>query len=95
LFEIAACDFCAAAEMVLARNKAVEGCLEAHGLAVKDLHPPPVDISTEWAYGRSPTRSDAHVRLNSGARTWRSPTPSDAHYPPELWRAHMALSHSL
>ena len=56
--------------MVLARNKAVEGCLEAHGLAVKDLHPPipPVDISTEWAYGRSPTRSDAHVRLNSGKR---------------------------
>ena len=55
--------------MVLARNKAVEGCLEAHGLAVKDLHPPPVDLSTEWAYGRSPTRSDAHVRLNSGALT--------------------------
>lgn len=64
--------FCICAEMVLARNKAVEGCLEAHGLAVKDLHPPipPVDISTEWAYGRSPTRSDAHVRLNSG-EWWR------------------------
>lgn len=53
-------------ESVLARNKAVEACLEAHGLSVKDLHPPPIDMSTEWAYSRSPTRSDAQARLNSG-----------------------------
>lgn len=54
-------------ESVLARNKAVEACLEAHGLSVKDINPPPVDVSTEWAYSRSPTRSDAQARLNSGA----------------------------
>ncbi|KAK9904766.1 hypothetical protein WJX75_002126 [Coccomyxa subellipsoidea] len=53
-------------ETVLARNKAVEACLEAHGLSVKDLNPPQVDVSTEWAYSRSPTRSDAQARLNSG-----------------------------
>ncbi len=54
-------------ETVLARNKAVEACLEAHGLSIKELNPPHVDVSTEWAYARSPTRSDAQARLNSGA----------------------------
>ncbi|CAL8464471.1 g4006 [Coccomyxa elongata] len=53
-------------ETVLARNKAVEACLEAHGLSIKELNPPHVDVSTEWAYARSPTRSDAQARLNSG-----------------------------
>jgi hypothetical protein len=52
-------------ESLLARNKAVEACLEAHGLN-KDLHPPPIDMSTEWAYSRSPTRADAQARLPSG-----------------------------
>lgn len=62
-------------ETVLARNKAVEACLEAHGLSVKDLNPPQVDVSTEWAYSRSPTRSDAQARLNSGAQQLMATVP--------------------
>lgn len=48
----------------------LEACLESHGVNVKDLHPPPVDLSTELCYNpavsRSPMRMDAQMRLNSG-----------------------------
>ena len=44
--------------------------MESHGVNVKDLHPSPVDMSTELCYNtvasRSPMRLDAQMRLNSG-----------------------------
>ena len=47
-------------EMLLANYKALEAGLEARGLNIKDLGGAPlcVDRSTEWVYGRSPTKSD-------------------------------------
>ncbi|CAK0787528.1 hypothetical protein CVIRNUC_010748 [Coccomyxa viridis] len=57
-------------EGVMARNKVLEACLESHGVNVKDLHPPPVDMSTELCYSipasRSPMRVDSQMRRNSG-----------------------------
>lgn len=46
-------------EGLLANYKALEAGLEARGLSVKDLGTGPltVDRSTEWVYGRSPTKS--------------------------------------
>ena len=48
----------------------LEACLESHGVNVKELHPPPVDMSTELCYNtassRGPMRMDSHMRRNSG-----------------------------
>ena len=48
----------------------LEACLESHGVNVKDLHPPPVDMSTELCYSipasRSPMRVDSQMQRNSG-----------------------------
>ena len=45
--------------MSLANHKALEAGLEARGLNIKDLGTCPVDRSTEWVYGRSPTKSES------------------------------------
>ena len=46
-------------EMLLANYKALEAGLEARGINIKELGTGPltVDRSTEWVYGRSPTKS--------------------------------------
>ena len=48
----------------------LEACLESHGVNVKDLHPPSVDMSTELCYSlpasRSPMRMDSQMQRNSG-----------------------------
>ena len=49
--------------MLLAQ--ALEARVEARGVSLKDLAA--IDTTTEWVYGRSPTKTQADVRAASGA----------------------------
>ena len=48
-------------EGLLGNYKALESGLEARGIAVKDIVTPSIEKTTEWVYGRSPTRSDGRL----------------------------------
>ena len=49
-------------EGLMANYKALESGLEARGIAVKDIITPSIESkTTEWVYGRSPTRSDGRL----------------------------------
>lgn len=56
--------------IIVGAAQMLEACLESHGVNVKDLHTPPVDMSTELCYNtatsRGPMRMDSHMRRNSG-----------------------------
>ena len=47
-------------------EQALEARVEARGVSLKDLAA--IDTTTEWVYGRSPTKTQADVRAASGAR---------------------------
>ena len=54
-------------EGLLANYKALESGLEARGIAVKEIVTPSIEKTTEWVYGRSPTKSDGRL---SGMNPW-------------------------
>ena len=69
----------------------LEACLESHGVNVKDLHTPPVDVSTELCYNtatsRGPMRMDSHMRRNSGKYR---PIPGCANWMRTVYEAHLS-----
>lgn len=52
-------------EHMTSNFKLLESRLESRGISLKDLGPFVVDSSTEWVYGRSPSRSGDYLRVGS------------------------------
>lgn len=73
-------------EGLLANYKALEAGLEARGLSVKDLGTGPltVDRSTEWVYGRSPTKSGDLARRSGEILSAHPPHANKHEYMPCL-----------
>ena len=70
--------FCAAVTQGCVQ--ALEAKLEAKGMNLKELAPLSIDSTTEWTYGRSPTRRNSRDSTASGISTTNQSTSKVAQH---------------